>query len=140
MKRILVGLLLALAATCSLAQMRNTEGTMFPSAAYTATQNSPDMANDTYSGVHVVIDVTVFGAGTLTVKIQGKDQTSGKYYDILTSAALNSTGTTVLKVFPGMTAATNVAVSESMPRTWRVLLTKSDASSWTYSVGYSAEF
>lgn len=140
MKRILVGLLLSFAATCSFAQMRNVEGTLFASAAVTTTQNSQDMANDTYSGVHVVIDVTVFGAGTLTPKIQGKDPTSGKYYDILTGAAINATGTTVLKIFPGMAVSANVSASESLPRTWRVVLTKSDASSWTYSVGYSAEF
>jgi len=34
---------------------------------------------------------------------------------------LNSTGTTVLTVYPGLTAAANVTVNDVLPRTWRVI-------------------
>lgn len=72
-------------------------------------------------GVKVVIDITaVGGVPTATFKIQGKDPVSGKYFDILTSAALAATGTVVLTVFPGIAAAANVSANDVMPRIWRV--------------------
>ena len=89
-----------------------------------ADQDSP-LRKDGYSplGVKVVIDITaVGGAPTATFKIQGKDPLSGKYFDILTSAALAAAGTTVLTVYPGVAAAANVSANDVMPRIWRVNL------------------
>ena len=52
--------------------------------------------------------------------LQGKDPVSGQYYTILASAALASTGLTVLKVYPGLTAAANTVVNDVMPTIYRV--------------------
>lgn len=140
MKRILVGLLLAVAAVSAFGQARNASGTLVASGAFTATQNSQDMSNTNLVGAHVIVDVTVVGTGTLTPKLQGKDPASGKYYDLLVGAAISGTGTTVLKIYPGILASGSVAAQDILPAVWRVVLTKSDATSWTYSVGYNAGY
>lgn len=84
--------------------------------------NSNDVENQLGSSLILVIDITALTGTTptLTVTIQGKDPHSGKYYTILASAALNATGTTVLRVFPSATAAANLAANDIMPRIWRV--------------------
>lgn len=86
---------------------------------------SADQTNLSGRGVKVAINITVITgtSPTFTVTIQGKDTTSGNYYTILTSAALNATGLTILTVYPGLTAAANVTASDVLPRTWRVTST-----------------
>jgi hypothetical protein len=140
MKRILVAFLLAAVALSAFGQSRNQSGTLIASQSSTATITGQDMSNTNYAGVHVIVDVTAITTGTLTPKIQGKDPASGKYYDLLIGAAIAGTGTTVLKVYPGILASGSVAAQDILPTTWRVVLTKSDASSWTYSVGYNAGY
>lgn len=112
--------------------------TVFASAARTATTNGSDTVNYNGSFLHVVIDVTA-AADTPSVvfTIQGKDVVSGKYYTLLASAAITGTGTTVLRVGPGLTAAANLVASDILPRTWRVIATHADSDSITYSVGAS---
>ena len=93
-------------------------------AAGAGTTNSPDQVNAGGRGVVVVADITaVAGTIAVTVAIQGKDAASGKYYTLLTSASLTGTGTTILTVYPGLTAAANVTVTNVLPRTWRVVVT-----------------
>ena len=70
-------------------------------------------------------------------RIEGKDLISGKYYTVLASAAITGTGTTVLKVYPGITASANASASDILPRTWRVTATHANTDSITYSVGAS---
>lgn len=90
-------------------------------AAGAGTTNSADQTNYNGRCVIVVADITVAG-GTIavTVAVQGKDAASGKYYSILTSASLITTGTTPLTVCPGNTVTTNVSAASPLPRTWRV--------------------
>lgn len=110
----------------------------FPSAARTATSNSIDFTNFDKSGCHVVIDVTaVTSTPSVVFTLQGKDAVSGKYYTILASSAISTTGTTVLKVFKGATASANAVANDLLPRTWRVVATHGNANSITYSVGVS---
>lgn len=113
------------------------EITAFASEARTATGNSGDLINSgNKRGAHVVIDVTASAATPSVVfKVQGKDQLSGKYYDLITSAAITGTGTTVLKVYPGLTPIADTVVSDCIPKRFRVLATHADADSITYSVG-----
>lgn len=113
----------------------NFDATLLASGAFTATQTGADQTNHNGKGVKVVVDVTAVTSSSLTVKIQGKDVASGKYYDILTGAALVGTGTVVMTVYPGATVAANVAVSDVLPKVWRIVATKGDASSWTASIG-----
>jgi len=52
---------------------------------------------------------------------------------VLASAA-RTASTTVLKVFPGLTAAANTVVSDVLPRQWEVSVAHGDADEITYSV------
>lgn len=121
--------------------LANVNLAVFASGVRSETHNSQDLQNLNARGVHVVVDVTAETAGgsthTIVVKIQGKDAASGKYYDLLESASITDTGTTALKVYPGIAAASNVAASDVLPREWRVRIehTADGASDMTYSVG-----
>lgn len=106
------------------------------SSARTATTNSADQTNPHYKRVHVIFDVTVVsGTPSLTAAVQGKDLTSGKYYTLVTGAAVTATGTQVLKVGPGFTVTANVSVADALPEVWRVTVTHGTSDSVTYSVG-----
>lgn len=119
-------------------EQNNTEGTLLASAARTATVASADQTNYNARGVRVFINVTATSATpSITITIQEKDPISGNYIDKLVSAAITTTGQkTTLVMYPGVTAAANVAISEPLGRTWRINATHSDADSITYSVAY----
>jgi len=88
------------------------------------------------TGAIFVLDLTAVtpGATGATFRIQGKDETSGKYYQInATPAAVNATGTTVYVVYPsagtvpgsgsGITAVTNTCF---LPPTGNVVFKVTD--------------
>ena len=111
--------------------------TVLPSAARTAAPNDQEFRGFAPSvlGVLVVVDVTsITSTPSLTVKVQGVDPRTGKTWDIVTSAAIVATGTTVLRVRPGITPVTNVAVADVLPPVFRISCTHADADSITYSV------
>lgn len=115
------------------------EGEIFASAARTATVSSAWFTNSDYRGLHLTIDVTAAAATPSVVfTIEGQDRTSAKTYTILASAAITGTGTTVLKVYPALTAAANTVANDVLPRDWRLTATHADTDSITYSVGFSA--
>ena len=93
--------------------------------AASASVNGADLDNLSAVGGTFTVDITaISGAGAAaTFTVQGKDELSGKYYTILASAALNATGTTVLRVYPGLTASANVTATSILPRTIRVICT-----------------
>jgi hypothetical protein len=87
-------------------------------------------------GVVVVVDATaVTATPALTVKVQGVDRISGKTWDIITSAAIATVSTVVLKIRPGITVAANAAVADALPPVIRIMATHGDADSITYSIG-----
>lgn len=100
----------------------------------TTTQTGADQTNYNARGLHVVLDMTTVGTGSVTLEIDGKDPVSGKYYAILTGAAVTTNSTNVYKVYPGITAAANVSASDILPRTWRVKVTANNANATTYTV------
>lgn len=111
--------------------------TVYPSAARTAAPvdtmefDSPGRAN----GLILVVDVTAFTTSmSITVKVDGVDRLSGKAYNLLTSAALTTTGTVVLRVRPGLTSTLNVTANDVLPPVFRVTVTQAVANSTTYSV------
>jgi hypothetical protein len=112
-------------------------GVALASAARTTTQTVADI--DTAGGryLNVVVDTTVFGTGSVTVTINGKDPASGKYYLILSSAALVAAATIRLKVGPNVTAAANTIAQDYLPDTIQIVATANNANSQTYSIGYS---
>lgn len=117
-------------------QRNNTEETILASAARTATTNSADFTNYNSKGAQFIVDVTAIAATpSITVNIQGKDPVSSNYYTLLTSVAISTVSTTILKVYPGIGAVANSAASDILPRTFRVSVTHADADSITYSIG-----
>jgi hypothetical protein len=137
-------LLIALAAVLGEARAQtldqNTVFLLLPSAVRTATTNSADQANPAWRGGHVIMNVTaVPGVDSITMNIQGRDPVSGTYYTILQGLAETTTGIKVYKVYPGITAAANASASDILPSLWRVSITHSAGSNFTYSVGYFYE-
>ncbi len=124
--------------------------TILASVVRAATNNSPDQINrkgDTVhlgaeaKGVILVFDITIVPAiDTVQLIIQGKDELSGKYYDLWVDAAQVAVTTRVVIIYPAaMTAADGIdAVREyPIPRTWRVRIVHVGTGDFTYSVGAS---
>lgn len=120
----------------------NVIGTLLGSAARTTTTDSADVNNTSYRGAHIVINVTSYTSGQWTPVVQGKDPISGNYYTILTGPTISATGTTVIKVYPGLMAqsADDPIANDFLPRTWRVRMSGGATPSATYSVGYLADY
>lgn len=106
----------------------------YASAARTATPTAVTADLGRFRGCLVLIDTTAAGTSPSTVpKIEGV-MASGAVYPLLTGAAITGTGQVALKVYPGITAATNVAAGECTPPTVKVTMTHGNATSHTYSV------
>lgn len=141
MKRIISLFLLCLACASCFAQVpANNTTTLLASATYTAaTINSPDQINYNFRGCHVIIQVTTATTGNYTPHIQGLDPVTGLYYDILVGAAISTTGTTVLKVYPGIATIANGAASDLLPAKWRVQMIGASTPSMIFSVSANLE-
>ena len=115
--------------------MTSREVTVLPSAARTATPAAVVVGSVYARGVHVVVDVTAVGVTpSITVTLESQDLTSGKWYPLLTSAAISTVSTTVLKVYPGATVAANLAANDVLAEAFRVTVTHANGNSITYSV------
>ena len=107
----------------------------FASAARTASfTGDTNGKNPGASGVLALLNITVApGVETLTLNIQGRDPVSGTFYTIVSSAATVATG--LVKLMVGrVSVVANVAANELIPDQYRVTVTHSAGSSWTYSV------
>lgn len=108
---------------------------VFTSAARTATATSEVFSNQGCRGLHLIIDATASAATPSVVfTIQGVSPLGGDTYTLLASAAVTGAATSVLKVYPGLTAAANLVASDVLPPLWQVTATAGDADSLTYSV------
>lgn len=95
--------------------------TLFESKARTADENSAAMNNYAYRGVQVMVNisaVTASGAGTYT--LQGYDELSGTWFDVLASASKSASGFFTLTVYPGIAAAANASANTVLPKKWRL--------------------
>jgi hypothetical protein len=114
---------------------------VYASAARTATPTAVTVPVGRYKAMHLVIDVTASAATPSVVcTVDALDPVSGKYYNLLTSAALTESGapyTRVLKIGPGLPVTANVSANDVLPSTIRVTMTHGDADSITYSVAAS---
>ena len=109
---------------------------VYASAARTADPTPEVYSNvDGYRGLHLVIDATASAATPSVVfTIEGYSALGNDFYTLLASAAITGAGTTVLRVFPGATAAANLVANDCLPPFWRVKAVHGDADSLTYSV------
>ena len=121
-----------------MANLNNTNIVMLASAARTTATTSELITNSDYRGCHIIIDVTVeVDTATITPTIQGYDSVSGKYYTLLVGSAITAVGTTVLRIYPGLTASANVIANDILPNKFRVSMAVADTDSMTYSVSAS---
>ena len=115
-------------------QSVSTNQTIYASAARTADPTVVDQTNANCSGISVVINCTaVTSSPSVVFTIQGKDNL-GILYALLASVAIVGTGTTVLQVYPGITAANNTKANALVPRTWNIKAVHGNTDSITYSV------
>jgi hypothetical protein len=82
---------------------------------------------------HLIIDITAWTAGSLTVTVRGKVPVINKTYTILATAALVAVATTVLKIGPALTAAANAVANDFLPHDFEIFFDHADATSITYS-------
>lgn len=115
----------------------NLNVSILASAARTTTQTSADQTNFNHCGIHIWLNVTSAGTGSVTLALNGKDSVSGVYYPILTGAAVTTNSFTRYTIFPASTAAANSVVNDFLPRLFQIVVTANNANSVTYSVGYS---
>lgn len=109
-----------------------------PSAARTTAQDV-----DFFPGVHdallaIVLDITTYTAGGLTLTVQQYDPASNKFVTVLTTADKQATGTSIFLVGPHALPVTNVAAQSVLTPKMRVHVAVDDATSITYSVGLAA--
>lgn len=108
--------------------------TILPLAVRSATTTSTDIVKTTEVGAHFILNATVVpGVDTITMKVQGKDNL-GNYYDLLVGTASAATGIVVLKVSPSITPAANASANDILPDIYRIIVTHSAGTSFTYSV------
>lgn len=130
MLKFLLAALFALVSTAVLAG----QIVVLPLAARTATNTSAVIIKSTEQAAHFIINVTaVPGTDTITPTIQGVDAL-GNSYTLLTGTAISTTGITALKIGRGMTGVANASASDLLPDQYKVLMTHSAGSSFTYSV------
>jgi len=116
----------------------NNDVTLLASAARTTTQTSADITTFNCKGITVILDMTnVAAAPSVTVTIDGKDPASGKYYNLLTGAAVVAVTTNVYRIQESIPAVANKDVPCWLPRIIRIVVTANNANSGTYSVGYT---
>jgi hypothetical protein len=120
-------------------QRNNLEGTALTSAARTAATNSADITNYNGRGILVTLDISAAsGTGGLQIRIAVKDPVSGNYANLnaLPTAVITISTTTYL-LYPGATTGATQTTNGALPRTFRISTAVGDASSYTYSVGYT---
>lgn len=121
-------------------------GTALASAARTVTTTSAQIDSRGARGVMIWLNVTVNpgAARTLQVTINAYDPVTATVLQF-TAFTANTANNQICFVYPGADAsgvqegqgAWVSAVSLPLPRTFSITIAPSDATSWTYSVGYS---
>ena len=109
--------------------------TAFASVARVATPSVVDVDMGRAHGMVVIIDVTAASdTPSVVFNVDGFDPLSGKTWTLLDSAAITGTGTTILKVAPGLTASANAVATDMIPAVVRIAPIHADADSITYTV------
>ena len=108
---------------------------VYASAARTATPTAVNVSTIHAHSLRVILDATAVAATpSVVVTIDAVDSLSGKFVNLLTSAAITATGTTTLTIALGVTVAANVSASTPLGDNVRITVTHGDADSITYSV------
>ena len=109
--------------------------TAFASVNRIATPDPVDVDMIGAHGMVVIIDVTAAAVTPSVVfNVDGYDSLSQKTWTLLDSAAITGTGTTVLRVGPGLTNAANTVADDLIPPAVRIAPVHADADPITYTV------
>jgi len=105
--------------------MANSELSLVTHTAASAGVTGSDRDGSRHKGIAVSVNISAISgtSPTLTVTLEGKDSTSGQYYTLLASSALNATGFTRLRVYPGLAVTANASANDLLPPIWRVRTT-----------------
>jgi hypothetical protein len=95
---------------------------LLPSLSRAANTYTSDLQDNSgaFAGIYVFAKVTVPNGGSVTVTVQGYDETTGTYFDLLVGAAISTATTQVLLVYPGVTKVTNLIDDRPLPMKYRV--------------------
>ena len=111
------------------------EQLIYASAARTATPTAVEVNTRRFRTVVVVLDATVHAvSAALTVTIDRKDNASGKYINMLTSASITTVSTNTIRVGIGLPATANVSANEPLSNVIRIGVTHGNANAVTYTV------
>mgnify|MGYP006398949397 CR=1 FL=1 len=106
------------------------------SVARTATQTFEQDSNNLSNGVFIVnITAGATAVNTVIITIDGYDDASETWYNILTSSTLISVEKTILRVGGYTPSASSSSVEDFLPKKFRVVATKNNATVVTYSIG-----
>lgn len=113
--------------------------TLYASGARTATpaQVTQTSAKGERGGHFIIVVTAVTATPSVVPTIEGYDRVSDTWYTLLTGTVITATGTTVLKLYPGIAIQANATASDILPPTWRLTMTHGDADSITYSASAS---
>ena len=86
---------------------------------------SNDIGNRDFLGAHIIVTITAMDAATtLDVAIQGKNESTGLYYDLLVATTINTPPSfldiSVFKIYPGINPIPGGSVSDFLPNVWRI--------------------
>ena len=105
------------------------------SASRTVTTTFGTFTNTNWRALHLIVGVTVIGADTLTIEIQGRELFPPfTFYPILTGLPIAATGTTVFKIGIGFSPIANLTANDLIPEVFQVVATPSGADPITYSI------
>ncbi len=120
--------------------LRNTPGVALAAAARTATTTSPNLDNPNGRAIWIWLNVTAAsGTGGLQVQVFSVDPVSGATVSISGKpTAISATGCQSYLYSPSAESSGNAIKigTNPIPRTFQIVVTHGDASSYTYSVGY----
>ena len=104
------------------------------SAARTVTTAFSTALNINWRAWHVIVNVTVIGADTLTINIEARDVVTLAWYPLLIGLPISSTGTTVFKIGQGFTPVLNLTANNMIPYITRINAEHSGVDPITYSI------
>jgi len=111
------------------------EQQIYASAARTATPTAVEVNTRRFRSMVVVLDATaITSTPSVTIALDRKDNASGKYINILTSAAIATVSTNTIRIGLGLPVTANVSANEPLPNVVRVTITHGNANSITYTV------
>lgn len=109
---------------------------VFTSVARTATPDTEEfeLPQGTRYATFVIDATAIAATPSIVFNVLGVDRLSGKTWTILASAAITGTGTTVIRVGPGLTAAANLVANDVISPVVRINAVHGDADSITYTM------